>query len=77
MRSAISSYALEAGSARLPSRRCFTRTPEGFGGDLGRNFLKREGALIHYSCSLFTEFISACTHAERNRHRSRIDAALE
>ena len=81
MRSAISSYALEAGSARLlPSRSSmFTRTPERtWRDDLGRHFLKREGALIRYPCAFvhfFTEFLSACTHAERNRRRSRIVAA--
>ena len=65
-RSAISSYALEAGSARLlPSCQCLHACPK--------------GALIHYPCACILTFLlyfSARTHAERNRCRSRIDAAL-
>ena len=76
MLSAISTYALEVGSARLfrAGRRCLHAHTKGLGDDLGRHFLKCEGALIRYPCAfvhLFTEFLSACTHTER------IDAALE
>ena len=79
MLSAISTYALEAGSARLfrAGRRCLHARPKGLGDDLGRHFLKCEGALIRYPCAFdhfFTEFFLACTHAERNRRRSRISS---
>ena len=48
--------------------------PKGLGDELGRHFLKREGALIDYPCVciMFTfslNFFSACT--------CEIDAALE
>ena len=36
-------------------------SPKGLGDDLGRHFLKREGALIRYPCALvhfFTDFFS-------------------
>ena len=75
VRSAISSYALEAGSARLlPSRRCLHARPKGLGDDLGRHFLKREGALIHYPC--------ACVHIFMGFFQpvpapNEIDSALE
>ena len=51
--------------------------PNGIDDDLGRHFLKREGALIHYPCACghFSLIFSACTRAERNRRRSRIVAA--
>ena len=44
------------------------------GDDLGRHFLNREGALIHYSFAC-VHFLSDRTRAERNRRRSRIVAA--
>ena len=61
------------GARLLPSRpSTFTRTPEkGLGDDLGRRFLKREGALIHYP--------GACVHFSLQPvpAPNEIDAALE
>ena len=63
---------------RDTGRQCLHARPKGFGDYLGRHFLNREGALIHYLCAcvhFFTEFFSACTCAKRDRRRSRIVAA--
>ena len=45
---------------------------KGFGDDLGRNFLKREGALIHYPCACVHFFLFQPVPAP-----NEIDAALE
>ena len=48
--------------------------PKGLGNDLGRHFLKREGALIHYPCAcvhFFTDFFEPAPAP------NEIDAALE
>ena len=70
--SAILSYALEAGSV-LQSRRCLHTHArlKGLSNDLGRHFLKRDGAQIHYPCAC-VHFFTDPVHVP-----NEIDAALE